>query len=73
MLIRRVGDDIVVDRADDEILVSAEVLSNPDLRFLSVVLDVMTVTASNGTWRYRICEFDTRGNHYTCRRLRDDQ
>lgn len=53
MVIRRKGEAVVVTQADDVILVADELLLSLDDEWSTYDGEVFTVTASNGTWRYR--------------------
>lgn len=71
MIVRLVdGVGIVVDRADDSIEVSDELLMNPDERFLTFDGSVLTVAAANGTWRYERRGIDLGRRVHTFDRLR---
>lgn len=60
--------------ADDEITVAAEFIDAPDLVGDAFTFDgdVLTVTAENGTYRYRVHGLDEIRQHYRATRLRED-
>lgn len=71
MVVRVVDGALVVDRADERILIAEELVgaTGPVNQCVSFVDDVMTVAASNGTWRYRLIEHDRHRRHYLAEKI----
>lgn len=50
---RQADGELVVSQADDWVQLGQEALTTPDKAGLDFDGEVLTITASNGTWRYR--------------------